>query len=37
MNCFHRWIPILDHKPRDHYYQCARCNKFIGTTLKETK
>lgn len=39
--CKHNWIPSLfgiKWRSTNHYlYQCARCNKFIGATLKETK
>ena len=39
MTCQHRWIPSLfgiAWRGHNHYlYECTRCSKFIGTTLKE--
>ena len=39
MTCKHRWLPSLFgiawRRPNHYLYQCTRCSKFIGTTLKE--
>ena len=41
MTCKHNWIPSLfgiKYRTPNHYlYQCTRCDKVIGTLLKETK
>jgi hypothetical protein len=39
MECKHNWHPsnfgAKWRRPNHYLYQCIRCNRFIGTLLKE--